>query len=91
MERNHTGHIKTDNVEHKVDIAYLQRLAKPPLHYSDVIMGTMAYQATSITIFTQPFIQGADQRKHQNSVSLATEPLWGKFTGDRWIPRTKGQ
>ena len=30
----------------------------------------------------------ADQRKHQSSTSLA---LWGEFTGDHWIPRTKGQ
>ena len=31
---------------------------------------------------------GADQRKHQSSASLA---FVGEFTGDRWIPRTKGQ
>ena len=39
-------------------------------------------------LFTQPFIQGEDQRKHQNFASLA---FFGEFTGDRWIPRTKGQ
>ena len=30
----------------------------------------------------------ADQRKHQSSASLA---FVREFTGDRWIPRTKGQ
>ena len=37
-------------------------------------------------LFPQPFIQGADQRKHQSSASLA---FMGELTGDRSIPRTK--
>ena len=40
-------------------------------YYNDVIMSAMASQITSLTIFTQRFIQGADQRKHQSSASLA--------------------
>ena len=40
-----------------------------------------------------------DLHKHVNSDVFRTEnikaprhwPLWGEFTGDRWIPRTKGQ
>ena len=57
-------------------------------HYIDVIMSAMASQITSFTIVYSTVYLGADQRKHQSFVSLA---LWGEFTGDRWIPRTKGQ
>ena len=32
-------------------------------------------------------IQDADQTKHQSSASLAF--VYGEFTGDRWIPRTR--
>ena len=58
-------------------------------HYSDVMMSTMASQITSITIVYSTVYSGVDQRKHQSSESLG--PLWGEFTGHRWIPRTKGQ
>ena len=40
-------------------------------HYSDVIMGAMASQITSLTIVYSTVYSGADQRKHQNSASLA--------------------
>ena len=40
-------------------------------HYSDVIMGTMATQITSLTIVYSTVYSGADQRKHQSSSSLA--------------------
>ena len=48
-------------------------------HYNDVIMGTMASQITSLTIVYSTFYSGADERKHQSSVSLAFE--WGNH---RW-------
>ena len=52
-------------------------------------MGTMATsQITSLTIVYSTVYSGADQRKHQNFVSLA---FGWEFTGDRWIPRTNGQ
>ena len=38
-------------------------------HYNDVIMDAMASPAPRLLI--QPFIQGADQIKHQSSASLA--------------------
>ena len=38
-------------------------------------------------LFTQPFIQGADQRKHQSSASLAF--VRGIHRGTVWIPYTK--
>ena len=43
----------------------------PVAHYSDVIMGTMASQITSITIVCSTVYSSADQRKYQSSASLA--------------------
>ena len=40
-------------------------------HYSDAIMGTMAFQITSLTIVYSSVYSGADQSKHQSSASLA--------------------
>ena len=42
------------------------------IHYDDVIMTTMASQITSLTIVYSTVYSGADQRKHQRSVSLAS-------------------
>ena len=40
-------------------------------------------------LFTQPFIQ---RQIKENIKAPCHWPLWGEsFTGDRWIPRTKGQ
>ena len=39
-------------------------------HYSDVIMSTRAYHITSFTIAYSTVYSGANQRKHQSSVSL---------------------
>ena len=58
------------------------------VHNSDVIMGTMASQITSLSIVTQPFSQAQIK---ENIKAPRHWPLCGKFTGDRWIPRTKGQ
>ena len=44
-------------------------------HYSDVKMGAMASQITSLTIVYSTVYSGADQRKHQSSASLAF--VWG--------------
>ena len=41
------------------------------MHYSDVIMGAMASQITSLTIVYPNVYSGADERKHQSSASLA--------------------
>ena len=40
-------------------------------YYSDVIMGAMASQITSVSIICSTVSSGADQRKHQSSPSLA--------------------
>ena len=48
-------------------------------HYTDVIMGTMASQITSLTIVYSTVYSGEDQRKHQSSASLAV--VWGIHRG----------
>ena len=57
------------------------------MHYSDVIMGAMAYQITSVWSVYSTVCSVVDQRKHESSESLA---FVGEF-GDQWIPLTKGQ
>ena len=57
------------------------------MHYGDVIISTMASQITSLTIAYSIVYPGADKKNK----ALRHWPLWGEFTGDRWIPRTKGQ
>ena len=42
-----------------------------PMHYSDVIMGAMSSQMTSLNIVYSTVYSCADQRKHQSSASLA--------------------
>ena len=58
------------------------------IHFNDVIMGAVASQITSLGIVFSTAYSGADQR---NTKALRHWPLWGEFTGDRWIPRTNGQ
>ena len=53
-----------------------------PLHCSDVIISVMASR-----LFTQPFVQAQIK---QNIKIPRRWPLWGEFTGDRWIPAHKG-
>ena len=52
-------------------------------HHTDVIMGTIAYQITSLTIVYSAVYSGADQRKHHSSASLAfvweNSPVTGEF------------
>ena len=43
----------------------------PEWHYTDVIMGTIASQITSLTIVHSTVYPDADQRKYQSSASLA--------------------
>ena len=53
------------------------------------IMITAASQITSLMVVYSIVYSGADQRKHQNSASLAF--VRAGNSPDRWIPRTKGQ
>ena len=58
------------------------------IRYGNVIESTMASQITSLMIDYSIVYSGADQSKHQSSAWLA---FVRGITGDRWIPRTKGQ
>ena len=44
--------------------------------------------APALRLFIQPFIQAQIK---ENIKAPRHWPLWGEFTGDRWIPRTNGQ
>ena len=57
-----------------------------PAHYSDIIMGAMASQITSLTSVYSAVYSGTDQR---NIKAPRHWPLYGEFTGNRLIPRTK--
>ena len=50
-------------------------------HHSDIIMGTMASQITSLTIVYSTIYSDADLRIHQSSASLAF--VWGEFPAQR--------
>ena len=56
-------------------------------HCNDVIMTTLASQITGLMIvYSIIYIQGADQRKHQSSVSLTftgNSPVTGEFPTQR--------
>ena len=57
-------------------------------NYNDVLMSLIASQITSLTIVYSTVYSDTDQR---NIKAPCHWPLCGEFTGDRWIPRTKGQ
>ena len=52
-------------------LCFCQQVRSSVIHYSDLIMGTMASQINSLTIIYSTVYSGADQRKHQSSTSLA--------------------
>ena len=51
-------------------------------------MNAIASQMTNLTIVYSTFIQ---VQIKENIKAPRHCPLCGEFTGDRWIPRTKGQ
>ena len=55
-------HVRLNWMQHTTSVCHI---------YNDVIMSTTASQITSLTIFYLSLYSGADQRKHQSSVSLA--------------------
>ena len=57
-------------------------------HCSDVTMGAVAFQITSLTIVYLPLIQAQIK---ENTKDQRYWFLCGEFIGDRWIPRTNGQ
>ena len=60
-------------------------------HDSDVIMSAMASQITVVSRVYSTVCSGADQKKHQNSTSLAFVRGIRESTCYQWIPLTKGQ
>ena len=59
----------------------------PGTHYSDVIMGAMASQISSLKIVHLSVYSGTDQRKHQSSASLASVPRiqqWPVNSPHKW-------
>ena len=60
------------HVSSALNIRFIERIRIPFCHhYNDVIMRAMASQIISLTIVYSAVYLGADQRKHQNSASLA--------------------
>ena len=55
------------------------RTSATAIHYSDVMIGAMASQSTSLTIIKE------------NIKAPRHWPLCGEFTSDRWIPSINGQ
>ena len=51
-------------------------------------MKPMLSQITDVTSVCEPFVQAQIK---ENIKAPRHSPLWGEFTGDRWIPRIKGQ
>ena len=51
-------------------------------------MSAMVSQITTVSIIYPPFVQAQIK---ENIKATRHLPLWGEFTGDRWIPHTKGQ
>ena len=66
-----TEEIASLNPTLALSMRIITRRTLPIMHYNDVIMSTMASQITSLTIVYSSVYSGADQRKHQSSVSLA--------------------
>ena len=64
---SHTGHLILPSPPHRMHLREEQGIK----HYSDVILGAIASQITSLTIVYSTVYSDADQRKHQSSASLA--------------------
>ena len=51
-------------------------------------MGVVASQITGVSVVYLTFVQA----QIKEIIKAPRHwPLWGEFTDDRWIPRTKGQ
>ena len=59
--------------------------------YNDVIMGATAHRITSLTIAYSSVDSGSDQRNIKAPPHWLSLAFVREITGDRWIPRTKGQ
>ena len=66
----YTSHDYNSNINF-LDNSILFNLICISAHYSDVIMGTIASQITSLAVVYSTIYSDGDQRKHQSSASLA--------------------
>ena len=60
----------------------MNNVVNEKVHYSDVILGEMTSQITSLTIVYSTVYSDTAQRKHQSSASLAfagNSPVTGEF------------
>ena len=60
-----------DGMDNDIDIALVNITLCISLHYSDLIMSTMASQITGVSIVYSTVCSGTDKRKRQKSASLA--------------------
>ena len=67
---------------------YIWKIDRKVHHYSDVIWVWWLLKLPASRLFTQSFVQAQIK---ENIKAVRHWPLWGEFTGDRWIPRTKVQ
>ena len=70
-------------------LAFYCRVEFTRSHHNDVIMSAMASQITSLTSVLLNRLFKAQIK--ENIKAARHWLLWGEFTGDRWIPRKKGQ
>ena len=54
-------------------------------HYSDVIMGVMAFQITGVSIVYSTFYSGTNQRKHKSFTGFCggNSPVTGEFASQK--------
>ena len=86
----HTTLFETaDEISNELKAFWVLKLcpADPFLHYSDAMMSAMASQIIGVSIFYSIVYSGIKE----NIKAPRHWPFSGEFTGDRWIPRTKGQ
>ena len=67
----------TWDIRLEITVSKLLPRANENWHYSDVIMTTMEFQITSLTIVNSTVYSGADQR--YNIKAPRDWPLWGEF------------
>ena len=80
-----TAHITTKNIKSHFRNQISRGLSVK--HYNDIIMGAMATQIISLTNVYSTVIQA---QVKENIKAPRHWPMCEEFTGDRWIPLTKG-
>ena len=90
--RRHRAHYDVIVMNSNVSVLGIEsHVPETPIHYDDVIMGTMTSQITSPTIVYSTVYSDAGQRKHQSSASLAFVRgiYWGPVNSPHKRPVTR--